>query len=136
MRLRRTTSLETIDALDAICFPGEPLPAEMRCAAAWWIISDAEGPVAYAGAQTVDGASALFLCRAGVLPRGAGRGLQRRLIRARLRWARRLGVRVAITYTVPSNPRSSNNLIRTGWSLYEPDYAWAGRGQIYWRHDV
>jgi len=89
---------------------------------------------AYASARpSVQYDRVTFFDRAGVARYARGRGLQRALIRARLRWAKAGGYTHAVTYTMGENLTSSNNLIATGWRLYRPRLAWAGRsGVLYW----
>lgn len=57
------------------------------------------------------------LIRAGVHPKHRGRGLQSRLIQARLKRAAEVGLREVHTYTVTDNPASSNNLIEAGFRM-------------------
>lgn len=72
-----------------------------------------------------------YLARAGVIPGWRGRGLQRRLIMARLRAAKRGGFTHAITDTT-NNPPSANSLIRCGFKTYTPEAAWGTAATTYW----
>ena len=83
-------------------------------------------------------AHVVYFDRAGVAPLARGRGLQRRLIRARLGWARSEGATHAVTYTAPHNIKSSNNLIRCGFRMYSPRKPWAGvpGASLYWLRRV
>jgi GNAT superfamily N-acetyltransferase len=67
-----------------------------------------------------------------VLPSHRGHGAQKRLIRARIRQARALGWTWLITDTY-QNPVSSNNLIATNFTLFEPTKPWGAEGTLYWR---
>lgn len=98
----------------------------------WWVGWKDEVPVAYAGARYIPEANAVFLSRAGVLPEARGQGIQRKLISLRLRWANTTGAKNAITYTHPLNHPSANNLIRSGFLLYSPQWQWAGPEFLYW----
>lgn len=93
---------------------------------------------AYASARDLLGDGELgsvYFDRAAVARAYRGRGLQRRLIRRRLEWARARNARVAITYTMAGLAVSANNLIACGFRLYVPEYAWAGTDALYWwRH--
>lgn len=71
-------------------------------------------------------------CAAVVLPAFRGHGIQRRLIRARLNYARRKGYNYAITDTVTYNPISARNLISCGFLPYWPTYRWKGDLACYW----
>jgi len=77
----------------------------------------------------------VFLCSSGVLPEARGRGLQKRLIKARVRWAEKQGYYYAFTYTVPHNPASSRSLISCGFRPYWPSKPWAG-DVCYWHRPL
>jgi GNAT superfamily N-acetyltransferase len=100
----------------------------------WWIVYDAHNyPCAFSGlVSSVRWCDTGYLCRAGVLPSHRGHGIQKRLIRARIRQARALGWKWLITDTY-QNPISSNNLIATGFTLFEPSKPWGADGTLYWR---
>jgi GNAT superfamily N-acetyltransferase len=128
--------LDEILALDLECVGGDWTPGED--AALFVVRDDAERVCAYASARpSVQYDRVVYLDRAGVAPVARGRGLQRRLIRARLAWARAQGATHAVTYTLPFNVVSSNNLIKTGFRMYDPKRPWAGRdGALYWIKSV
>lgn len=126
-----------IARMDAYCFPDdEPVETDTGF---WWLVWKGWGTgafkppeaVAYAGLKD-QGWGLAYLCRAGVMPGHRGQGLQRKLIQARVRYARQLGLRTAITDTTASNLASANNLIRCGFVLYRPEYQWAGPEALYW----
>jgi GNAT superfamily N-acetyltransferase len=100
----------------------------------WWIAYDEQNkPVAFAGlVRSISWYDCGYLCRAGVLYNNTGKGLQKRLISARLRQAKKLGWKWAITDTT-DNPASSNSLINQGFKLYEPTKPWAYKHSLYWR---
>lgn len=125
-----------LNALDGRLFPEDELYPKDGCY--WWLALDGDEPVGFAGLRPLVGhdKGTAFLCRAGVLPRAAGAGLQRRLIRVRLRHARAVGMRSVITYTSRYNFRSVVNLIRAGMRLYLPKYAWGVSGAWYFVADT
>lgn len=136
MQVRRVDLSEVLD-LDGEMF-GVQLDSSDR-AGAWWGVFDGRALVGYAGAKVFDrcGERGAVLTRSGVVPRYRGRGLQRRLIRARLRWAREEACPEAWTYTHFKNTSSANNLIRTGFTLWRPAH-WGGIRTadprwLYWR---
>lgn len=101
----------------------------------WWIAYDEAGDAAGYGAlkNSVYWLETGFLARAGVLPWARGNGLQRRLIKVRERYARKLGWKFMLTDST-DNPPSSNNLIACGYKLYEPRFPWrASDKSLYWR---
>lgn len=73
-----------------------------------------------------------ILCRAGVVEEARGHGLQKKLIMARTVFARNLGLRRVTTYTHTTNLPSMNNLMASGFRLYEPPKGWAEDGFLYW----
>ena len=101
----------------------------------WWIAWDTEAQqiAGYAGARLL-GDGCYFLSRAGVAKPYRGHGLQRRLIRARVRRGRQLSAWLIVTYTLPFNAASSNSLIAAGFRTYIPAVAYAGANVVYWYH--
>ena len=123
-----------VPALDEICFPHDE--RVVIGDALWWIAWCGRNAVGYAGLRICKephNRGLAFLCRVGVMPQHRGHGLQKRLIRAREREARRYGVRELVTYCVPDNPASANSLIACGFKLYRPMTKWAGPYAIYLR---
>ena len=78
----------------------------------WWMVRDGREPVAFATLRLVPSwQGSGYLARCGVLAGYRGRGLQRRLLAARERLARQIGLARLLTTTL-NNPVSANNLIR------------------------
>ena len=103
----------------------------------WWIAYAEDGkPVGFAGiVRSTRWTDTGYLCRAGVLDGFTGHGLQKRLIDARLRQARKLGWNWCITDTT-DNPASSNSLISCGFKLYTPSNPWSFKNALYWKYKV
>lgn len=103
----------------------------------WWIAYYNKTPAGYAGlAQSRQWSNAGYLCRAGVMPAFQGNGLQKRLIKARIRKAKHMGYEWLLCDTT-ENPRSSNSLISCGFRIYEPKKKWCqAKTAIYWRYKV
>lgn len=78
----------------------------------------------------------MFLSRAGVFPWLSGRGLQRRMIRTRIKWAKKIGARYVVTYTTYDNHLSICNLIKCGFRFYVPEWKWAGPGVHYFMYEI
>jgi GNAT superfamily N-acetyltransferase len=74
-----------------------------------------------------------FLSSAVVFKGHRGGGLQRRMIRRRLAWARRRGAKYMVTYTIHGNWPSAYNLLRAGFKAYDPQYEYAGRAWYFQR---
>jgi GNAT superfamily N-acetyltransferase len=77
----------------------------------------------------------MYLCRAGVTPAHQGQGIQKRLIRQRIKVAKRLGMNWVITDT-NENPASANSLIATGFKMFEPSKPWGFKTALYWRYRI
>jgi GNAT superfamily N-acetyltransferase len=123
---------EALKHLQATALPYDT-PSDTR-KGFWWIAFDGELPVAFCGmyqSQSIPRAG--YFCRSGVLPSYRGQRLQRRLIKARERKAVALGYLSVHTDTVPGNPASNNNLIATGFRMFNPAYEWVGDGACYWQ---
>jgi GNAT superfamily N-acetyltransferase len=103
----------------------------------WWIAyAEDEKPVGFAGlVRSIKWTDTGYLCRAGVLDGYTGHGLQKRLILARIKQARKLGWNWCITDTT-DNPASANSLINAGFKIYTPGQPWSFRNAIYWKYKV
>ena len=103
----------------------------------WWIAYAEDGkPVGFAGlVRSTRWTDTGYLCRAGVMDGFTGHGLQKRLILARIKQARKLGWNWLITDTT-KNPASSNSLINAGFKIYQPGQPWGFRNAIYWKYRV
>lgn len=98
----------------------------------WWVAYDKDQPVAFAALRPSSQFSNVgYLSRCGVVPSKRGQGLQRRLLLARERFARRQGWTHLVTDT-RGNPASSNNLIRCGYRMYTPSSPWGFDDACYW----
>jgi len=103
----------------------------------WWVAYAEDGkPVAFAGlVRSIKWTDTGYLCRAGVLDGYTGHGLQKRLIQARVKQARKLGWNWCITDTT-NNPASANSLINAGFKIYTPGQPWSYKNAIYWKYKV
>lgn len=127
-KARLAKDVSELKRLDLACFPYDTHFNFEE--GTWWILSHKGVVVAFCGVRELGGGM-WFLCKAGVVSKHRGKGLQRRMIRLRERFARRQGGESMITYTLASNPASSNNLIACKYKLYEPQSYWAGNVN-YW----
>ena len=130
--LKNAEAQNTLSALQELCLPYDK--PHITNAGWWWIATDEKNePIGFAGlVASTRWADTGYLCRAGVIPTARGKGLQKRLIRARLRQACCVGYRWVITDTY-ENPASSNSLIACGFKLFEPSVPWGANGTLYWR---
>ena len=134
MRLRKATltDIKELKVLDNIHFYG--CENEFKPNRTWWVIKVEGEIIAYCGAIFTD--DICIFNRAWVRKDYRGLGIQQRLIEARLKEAKLLGCYRAITYTIPSNIYSANNLITKGFKLYSPQFSWVGKGQLYFFKDL
>lgn len=128
--IQKTSDFLTILQLNEEIFPGEDLEVSKRVSA--WIARDRNtGKLVGFCTSTDYGGGIFFLSRAGVLPEYQGNGIQRRLITVRELHARRSGVKKLITYVARHNYKSLANLIKSGFLIYDPEYAYVGEKFIY-----
>lgn len=123
MQLRQTSNLDLVKQLHAQCLPDDDWEDATQHWALW---NDAGRACGFCSVYRLKYERGVYLSRAGVLPGTRGRGLQRRMIQARLRWARTRGLRFAVTYTSLDNYPSIVNLLRCGFVFYDPATPWAG----------
>lgn len=136
-RIRRENLPMAVLPLDQLCFPSDHRPTLER--SLWWVVWLGKEPIGYAGLRICAGAQNKglgYLSRAGVLPKHRGRGLQKRLIRARETEARALGLREIVTYAAHWNCASINSLVSCGYRFYQPATRWGGKAAVYLRKRI
>lgn len=122
-RLLRTLQKECLPE-DRLYFPEDGV---------WWLMDHGPLHVGFACATpSLQHAKGIYLSRSGILPAYRGKGLQKRLIRVRLNWAKRSGYTVAVSDTTDNHP-SANSLIACGFKLYTPPIAYGYTRTLYWR---
>lgn len=124
--------LETLKDLHERSFLGHaPLPNFE--VGQWWTTTEMGRPIAFAGMiPSIMGIGVGYLSRVGVVPDVRGSGLQRRMMRAIERRARRSGLCCIVSDTT-GNVASANNFIRCGYVLFQPAQPWAWPTSLYWR---
>lgn len=113
------------------------LPSDTPCSVdigEWWIAFEEDEAIAFCClSRSYRYSNCGYLARSGVILAHRGHGLQKRLIRARVRRARQLGYRLVFTDTL-RNPESANSLIRCGFKTYNPAKPYGkSMAMIYWR---
>ena len=126
---------EQLRHLQKTCLPGDTLHATHY--GHWWILYTESGNLAgFCGmVPSTRWIDCMYLCRAGVLNAHRGHGLQKKLIRVRLQKARALGMNWVISDTY-DNPASANNLIGSGFKMFNPTEPWGAKGTLYWRKKI
>lgn len=137
-RIRQTEDVGVVQDLHRQTFPYDAFDETPARGNVYWLVHDDEGkPVAFAAArQLAREKGVVFLSRAGVVREARGCGLQRRLIRLRLRWAQSHGAHLAVTYCAHDNISSARNLFACGMDLYLPQDEWGGPTSLYFRKDL
>lgn len=114
--IRKSNDRELFISLYKQLFPSDALP---KASDYWIVCNENKKPVGFASAIR-DTNGNIFLSSAGVFSCARGNNLQRRLINARVKWAKKKGARRVYTYTLLKNYPSIINLIKCGFSFYEP----------------
>ncbi len=114
------------------CLPGDRPDSVKQ--GYWWICYTETGkPAGFCGMRaSVRWQETGYLSRAGVLDAHQGQGLQKRMIRVRIRKAKQLGWKWLLSDT-SENPASANSLIACGFKMYEPRDPYGLRTSLYWR---
>jgi GNAT superfamily N-acetyltransferase len=123
---------ELLDDIQKACLPYDrPYDTNFGY---WWTATDALGIcTGFAGlVHSVRWSDAGYLCRSGVLPACRGQGIQKKLIRARIKKAKQLGMNWLVTDT-RDNPASANSLISCGFKMFNPSVPWGFKDTVYWR---
>ena len=119
--------------LDRRCFP-EDQAVEPDDDCYWWIAWEGAKPVGFAGMRPCqekcnEGYAALTRC--GVLREYRGQGLQKRFLKARVAYARRLGMTHVVGYAMKDNYPSANSLMACGFKLYAGN--WGGKSALHFQ---
>lgn len=117
IRIRQTDDLDTIAELDRAEFD-IPLTEEELNTSNWWLAHMGDEVVGFAGIQMKYAEGKAFLVRGAVLPVARGGGLQKRMIRTRVSFAKRLGINRCYTYVWAGNFASMRSLIACGFKPY------------------
>lgn len=132
MKLKKVHNRDACKALHKCILPDDSWKPKKN--EQYWLLYDDENmPVGFCSCHSLmPWENTVFLSRSGLLESARGFGQQRKMIRARVRWARRTGHKVVITYTTFDNPASYHNLQKCGFTLYLPEEFWAGHDVLYW----
>lgn len=131
--IKQTNNIPIIMALHEETFPDDE--QYIYDTNKYWIVCSGKEPVGFTILNVLDDEIG-FLARTGISQAARGKGIHKRLIRVRERYARKIGLKYLITYTVASNIISAHNLENQGYRLYMPDYDYAGDDVLYFRKDL
>lgn len=103
----------------------------------WWVAWKKNVPIAYTSLKKSNqGPDTAYYSRAGVLPAYRGRGIQKKMLRVLLKYAKAEGWARVISDTSKDNVASSNSLITCGFKLYRPVTPWSFDSALYWRKEL
>ncbi len=131
--IRLTKNVDIIKELHKKTLPSDDFDTIKH--STYWLVWHNDRPVGFCSVRKCD-REILFLSRAGLLDAARGKGLHKRMIRTRIRWAIKEGYGKLITYTTIDNIQSSSNLEKCGFKRYLPDYAYAGKNVLYYMRDL
>lgn len=112
MRLAQVDDVEEARELHKLAFPSDCWPGDTHT---FWVATEGEDIAGMCSALYLDDRKLVYLSRAAVAIKFRGRGLQRKMIRARVKWGMEQGAMVAWTYTMLRNHSSITNLIKEGF---------------------
>lgn len=122
--LRITSDIDLIRELHSLAFPEDSWVGDDHT---FWVARDSTGkPIGFCSAVYRPDSGYVFLSRAAVSLEARGSGLQRRMIRVRVAWAKRQGAATVITYTLLKNYESLVNLLKSKFRFYHPTEPWVG----------
>jgi GNAT superfamily N-acetyltransferase len=125
--IRKTADVSTVEYLHSLLFPDADWESPDQGNVYWLVRDEDRKPVGFCSCRpSIERKDTVFLSRVALLPEARGNGLQRRMIRTRLRWARSEGYTRALTYTWLTNIASQRSLIREGFMPYRPFWIWEG----------
>jgi len=131
--LRRIDDVEEVRELHALAFPNDSWVGDDHT---FWIARNVDGKaVGFCSAIYRPEGNYVFLSRAAVAAAARGGGLQRKMIRTRVAWAKRQGAQLVLTYTLLKNYESFVNLLKCGFRFYKPDEAYVGNDVHYLRYE-
>lgn len=118
--------IEKVDDTDAardmhkLAFGGTPWPGDDH---EFWVAKDQHGAiVGFASLLEID-TDVAFLSRAAVTAAAKGKGLHRKLIQTRVKWAQSEGESLIVTYVESHNYDSMVNLLRCGFRFAPNSWA-------------
>jgi GNAT superfamily N-acetyltransferase len=126
---------ELLIYLQKTCLPADKVYEVSR--GFWYVAYSLNGEaIGFAGVvPSTRWSDCMYFCRAGVVYSHRGKGIQKRLIRARVRKAKSLGMNWVVTDTY-DNPASANSLISTGFKMFEPSEPWGVKKTLYWKYQI
>lgn len=130
MKIYQLDDLEDARELHALAFPDDLWPGNDHT---YWVAREGRTLLGMASAVYRPDEKYAYLSRCAVVKTAQGKGVGRRLIRARVKWAVSEGAAEVITYVSLKNYPSLLNLLKCGFQFYEPTEAYVGQNWHYLR---
>ena len=130
--IHRTYDFFTVSKINDVIFPLDNLDYHQH--GHYWLVKQGKENVGFCAMHFLANTGehdTVFLSRSGIYSKFRKHGIGKRLIRTRLKEAKKLGAKFAISYTI-DNVASSNNLISQGFKLYIPEYRYGGDKALHW----
>jgi len=133
--IRQPEVVKLLVWLQKVCLPADKIYPITK--GYWYVVYAQNGEaVGFGGiVPSTRWSDAMYLCRAGVVRAHQGQGLQKRLIRQRIKVAKQLGMNWVISDT-HQNPASANSLISVGFKMFEPSTPWGFKTALYWKYKI
>jgi GNAT superfamily N-acetyltransferase len=121
--------------LQKVCLPADKVYSITK--GYWYVVYTQENEAVGFGGVVPSSrwSDTMYMCRAGITRAHQGQGLQKRLIRQRIKVAKALGMNWVVTDT-NENPASANNLIAMGFKMFEPSEPWGFKTALYWKYRI
>ena len=130
IKLRATKNYELIKQINKDIMPHDELSIDEKTRA--WV-AYVDGKLAGFCTLRILPSNIVYLDRGGIYEQYQGLGIHRKLIAIRERFARKIGSKAIITYTLTNNYASMYTLVRCNYRKYNPDHAWVGRDVCYFQ---
>jgi GNAT superfamily N-acetyltransferase len=130
MRIRLLDDIEEARAIHALAFEEDLWVGDQHT---FWVMTEKGRTVGFCSAVMFEELGNVYLSRSAVVKAYQGRGVQRRMVHARVNWGIEHGAKRAVTYTLMRNYPSMVTLLNCGFRFYTPDDPWVGKNVHYFR---
>lgn len=108
---------------------------DFRADSVYWVAWEGDKPLGFCAARPF-AEDVLFMSWCGIRKMARGYGIQKKMIRSRLTYAKKNGYRTVLTYTSVDNICSIRNLMGSRFEVFLPEYRWAGKDFLYFRKQI
>ncbi len=111
-RIARIADTEEMRAIHKMAFGGDRWPGDDH---EFWVMYDAGGAVVAFASAVLLATEVAYLSRCAVVLKHRGKGIQKRMIRERMKWAKKEGARLVVTHVHRNNFASLMSLLGEGF---------------------